>query len=84
MKNNQAATATKNARRKSASDAAATKAAKRTRSYAGLKKRLEQPTRESALCHTSQKPPLERAVKDLLARRGAVPPSGRARSAPDA
>lgn len=54
--------------------AAATKTAKQTQSQTGLRKRREPLPRESAMRHTSQKPPLERAVEDLLARRDEAPP----------
>jgi hypothetical protein len=49
--------------------AAATKTAKPTQPKTGLKKRRGPLPRESATRHTSQKPPLEREVVDLLARR---------------
>lgn len=49
--------------------AAATETAKPTQPQTGLKKRRGPLRRESATRHTSRKPPLEREVVDLLARR---------------
>jgi len=74
MKNTQVAAATKNARRTSTSSAATKKTAKPTRPQTGLKKRRGPFLRESATRHTSQKPPLECEVVDLLARRCTAPP----------